>query len=300
TGVTYNNISEADGRYVAGDSNLWIPYNGIEALEYRLGDTWKHDDGSIYRVPMFMDNKLIIRYKFMNPNKWSEQKKNWVRGALNVLKSQTCLFFWRIGAQAKIRRNFKYIAYNVNDRQCSSTVGRKSGHTNSNIGGCTTPALVLHESMHAIGFTHEHQRPNRDQFVKIYWNNIASAKQYAYYKKNTGYANQGFITPDDYYTIWGYDYYSIMHYPGYQLLNGEWRRVFKVLRKGININEIGLSSKVQGLSWKDEARLEYYYGCNNYADLREELKDSFYLWYYSFDKTFGYRSNPSSSRPIWE
>jgi hypothetical protein len=37
---------------------------------------------------------------------------------------------------------------------------------------CVDYPTVIHEFMHVVGFIHEHQRDDRDGYVKIVWNNI--------------------------------------------------------------------------------------------------------------------------------
>jgi len=60
---------------------------------------------------------------------------------------------------------------------------------------------ALHEIGHGIGLAHEHQRPDRDNYISILWDSIGDDMKYAYQKMDT---TVEIITP--------YDYESIMHY----------------------------------------------------------------------------------------
>ncbi len=37
---------------------------------------------------------------------------------------------------------------------------------------CTFKGVVLHEIFHALGFLHEHNRPDRDDYIDILWDNV--------------------------------------------------------------------------------------------------------------------------------
>jgi len=41
---------------------------------------------------------------------------------------------------------------------------------------CLKPRIVQHEFLHAVGFLHEQQRSDRDEFVKIRFDNIQESK----------------------------------------------------------------------------------------------------------------------------
>jgi hypothetical protein len=82
---------------------------------------------------------------------------------------------------------------------------------NLNPNGCWNQQTILHELGHALGFMHEHQRPDRDQFIEIRTQNIPGGyeRQFAIIQQGNG----------DYYTR-DYDFGSIMHYPSVPYANG--------------------------------------------------------------------------------
>ncbi len=67
--------------------------------------------------------------------------------------------------------------------------------------GCVrTPGIPAHEFIHALGFWHEQSRPDRDNYVTIYWENIVAGQSNNFDKYTTGVDLLGFP----------YDYDSIM------------------------------------------------------------------------------------------
>lgn len=57
---------------------------------------------------------------------------------------------------------------------CFSALGYqgKRQDLSLNLKGCMDSETVKHELMHVIGLQHEHQRTDRDNHVKIRWENI--------------------------------------------------------------------------------------------------------------------------------
>ncbi|KAK8770312.1 hypothetical protein V5799_013222, partial [Amblyomma americanum] len=58
-------------------------------------------------------------------------------------------------------------------RRCFSAVGYVGGKQPLSLGdGCLYLAVAVHELLHALGFQHEHMRPDRDQHLKIMLDNV--------------------------------------------------------------------------------------------------------------------------------
>jgi len=65
-------------------------------------------------------------------------------------------------------------------------VGAIGGEQILNMGdGCQYVGLVLHEFGHAIGYFHEHNRPDRDDVVNIMWDNIQYGKKESFFFQKT-------------------------------------------------------------------------------------------------------------------
>ena len=69
---------------------------------------------------------------------------------------------------------------------------------------CYKEKIIIHEFIHAIGFTHEQSRFDRDSYVTINWENVRGGKNNTNFRK----VNKNWLTFDT-----TYDGKSVMHYP---------------------------------------------------------------------------------------
>jgi hypothetical protein len=121
-----------------------------------------------------------------------------IRTAMDAVESVTCVRF-------KPRRYENDYVMIHSGQFCKSFLGRTGGpqEMSLNINLCFKEGIIIHELLHALGYIHMHNRPDRDKHVKILWNNIDQRFFSEFQKVDEGTFNY-YGTP--------YDYQSIMHY----------------------------------------------------------------------------------------
>lgn len=138
----------------------------------------------------------------IDPNAgFTVKQKTEFKEAMRHWETFTCIKF--VERNASEHENF--ILFTILDCHCCSPVGKQGkGGQNLSIGkGCHKRGIIIHELGHAIGFWHEHTRPDRDDYVEIKVENLQTGQEHNFNK----------LTTDDVDTLGQpYDYGSIMHY----------------------------------------------------------------------------------------
>ncbi|KAG7457248.1 meprin A subunit beta-like, partial [Solea senegalensis] len=132
---------------------------------------------------------------------------------------------------------------------CFSYVGKVSGEQVLSIGRfCDEISTVEHEFLHALGFDHEHNRFDRDNFVTIDFDNILTGLDYNFDKVNgEDYTDMG--VP--------YDYWSVMHYGKFAFSNGNGTTINS---KDPNFEDV--IGQRRDMSPSDTLELNRRYKCN--------------------------------------
>lgn len=91
--------------------------------------------------------------------------------AMKEWESKTCVRF-----VPRQPTDVSYVEITPNDgtdSYCYSYVGRQGGRQIMKMfGECMRNGAMIHELGHVVGFNHEHQRPDRDDYIIIHFQNI--------------------------------------------------------------------------------------------------------------------------------
>ncbi|KAM9778318.1 low choriolytic enzyme-like [Syngnathus typhle] len=164
----------------SSNGKVEIPYNGIsfaadterQTIEMALREIEART--CIRFIPQ--RNQMAVLSPNMGQPKPSFKNSHW----LYLMTSSTC----------------------VHPSRCFSMLGRMGGKQLVALQrfGCVQRGIIQHEVLLALGFYHEHTRSNRDDYIRIHWENIQDYHKNNFEKQDTN--NLGI----------SYHYDSIMHY----------------------------------------------------------------------------------------
>ncbi|XP_072377447.1 hatching enzyme 1.2-like [Diabrotica undecimpunctata] len=172
---------EEFGEYYEGD--IFMPHGGRNGI---VGEALRWNNGVVpFEISGYYNSKDL----------------NLIKTAMDIYHKYTCISF-----RPKTKTDKDYIAITNHQSGCWSSVGKQGGVQEVNLESpqCTTKiGTSLHELMHAVGFLHEQNRHERDDFVTINWNNIKKGREKNFNKAEQNSA-EDFGVP--------YDFISVMHY----------------------------------------------------------------------------------------
>lgn len=174
---------------IVGDMNLTLAQHRF------LYENGKDDrailKGSFNRWP---DGIVLIK---INEDGYTEDRLKIVKAAMSYIANASCIKF---NLNSETFENYVVI---VKGDGCSSNIGNlQKGAQYLMVNEICTKGNIIHELLHVLGFLHMHTNAQRDDFIKIYYENIRpeNLKNFEKFKANVSMYNTE------------YDYRSILHY----------------------------------------------------------------------------------------
>lgn len=156
----------------------------------------------VSRWPKNINGLVIIPFTIRDDSHYTENEVQIIESAMKTIQSVSCIRF----VSRQHEEDFIDI---FSGGGCFSTLGKVGGRQGLSVkrGRCVTEPEVIHEIFHALGFTHMHNRQDRDDFIQVFPENLLYEHWISHFDKIDPRNFDDFGTP--------YDYLSVMHYPTY-------------------------------------------------------------------------------------
>ncbi|XP_055372804.1 zinc metalloproteinase nas-14 [Condylostylus longicornis] len=215
------------------ETNIW------ETSELFEGDIMLYNTRNAILNDTLIWPDAIVPY-YIDPVDFDDAEIAIIKNAIEEYHEKTCVKF-----RPYEDGDLSWVTIKGNTTGCWSSIGMRFGGQilNLNPMKCVRHGTVVHELLHVLGFVHQQSSPDRDNYVKIIWDNIKKGKKKNFRKYEYTEATSFGVE---------YDYDSIMHY-GRKAFSKNGEPTIVALKNGV---KIGQRKK---LSTKDVIKLQRMY-----------------------------------------
>ncbi|XP_055548319.1 seminal metalloprotease 1-like [Wyeomyia smithii] len=177
---------------------------------------------------------------FIEDEDFTDEQQLVILKAIKEYHQKTCIQF-----RPYHKKDTSWVVFRSNSSGCWSSVGMQSDGQTVNLQspGCVRHGVVIHELLHALGFFHQQSASNRDDYVRILWENIEPGHEHNFNKYNETEVTSYGIE---------YDYGSVMHYSA-KAFSRNSEPTIEALQPNVTLGQR------KGLSEKDISKLELMY-----------------------------------------
>ena len=115
-----------------------------------------------------IEDRFLLAYYFDQNASHTEKQRNLIRKSFGQYGDYTCVKMVEVSENDTRFENKLQVK---SEKGCYSYIGRHFEHQEISLGtDCEYGTYPIHEDMHALGFWHEHQRPDRNEHISIHPN----------------------------------------------------------------------------------------------------------------------------------
>jgi len=200
---------------------------------------------------------------YVDPARHDQRQR--FREVFDYMQSVTCLTFRELTGSKPTSGDYINI---IKANGCWSYVGMWNwdgkGQDLSIGDGCTSKGTIMHEVFHALGSEHEQCRPDRDQFLKLFLENVQDAFKYAY---DINSRSINYSIP--------YDYSSVMQYHLTAFTKNNRRTMGPI--NPTDEGYIANRAQQDELSFRDRAMINRMYSCDNSCSSKPACNNGGYI-----------------------